>query len=150
MLSLLPSIGMEESRTVSDKQMISTSLAFIKPYTRDNLVAARPFKFQWQNLRAKLLQHPGLDLISPKCWLCYKAKLTFCSCFLQQKQKSKMAAKKWTDIKTFQFRNDLLWTGLEGNYFLWTKTFSGNKSIVYVKFYSLSMANWLDIFISCL
>ena len=52
-----------------------------------------------------------------------------------------MAAKKWTDIKTFQFRNYFLWTGLDGNYFLWTKTFSGNKSIVYVKFYSLSMAN---------
>ena len=42
---------------------------------------------------------------------------------IQQKQKLKMAAKDWTDDKTFQFRNDLLWTGLRDNYFLWAKTF---------------------------
>ena len=28
-----------------------------------------------------------------------------------------MVAKEWTDDKAFQFRNDLLWTGLEGNCF---------------------------------
>ena len=28
-----------------------------------------------------------------------------------------MAAKKWCDDKTFQFRSYLLWTGLGGNYF---------------------------------
>ena len=35
---------------------------------RNNLVnslAARPFKFQCQNLRAELLRGPGLDSISP-------------------------------------------------------------------------------------
>ena len=34
-----------------------------------------------------------------------------------------MAAKEWTGDKTVRFRNDLLWTGLGGNYFLWSKTF---------------------------
>ena len=34
-----------------------------------------------------------------------------------------MAAKVWTDNKTFQFRNDLLWTGLGEKYFLWAKAF---------------------------
>ena len=33
--------------------------------------------------------------------------------------------KEWTDNKTFQFRNDLLWTGLQGNYLLWTKKVLG-------------------------
>ena len=35
-----------------------------------------------------------------------------------------MTVKEMTDDKTFGFRNDLLWTGLGGNYFLWAKTFS--------------------------
>ena len=34
-----------------------------------------------------------------------------------------MAAKEWTDDKTFRFRNDLLWAGLGRNYFLCVKTF---------------------------
>ena len=33
-----------------------------------------------------------------------------------------MAAKEWTDDKTFQFRKDLLWAGLGGNYFIGAKT----------------------------
>ena len=33
-----------------------------------------------------------------------------------------MAAKKWTDNKMFRFKNDILWTGLGGNDFLWAKT----------------------------
>ena len=33
-----------------------------------------------------------------------------------------MAAKEWIDDKIFRFRN-YLWSELEGNYFLWTKTF---------------------------
>ena len=37
--------------------------------------------------------------------------------------KLNMAAKEWTDSKTFWFRNNLLWTGLGENYFLWVKTF---------------------------
>ena len=58
-----------------------------------------------------------------KCLPCYKVKLTFCSCSIQKKkQKLKMAAKEWIDDKMFQFRNDLLWLGLGGNYLLWAKT----------------------------
>ena len=34
-----------------------------------------------------------------------------------------MAAKEWTDHKMFKFRNDLLWTGLGGKYFICAKTF---------------------------
>ena len=49
-------------------------------------------------------------------------KTLFCPHFLKVKQKLKIAAKERTDHKTFQFRNDILWTGL-GNYFLWAKTF---------------------------
>ena len=37
-----------------------------------------------------------------------------------------MAAKEWTDDKTFPFRNDLLQTGL-GEKYLWAKAFQGNK-----------------------
>lgn len=33
-----------------------------------------------------------------------------------------MAAEMWIDDKIFRFRN-YLWSELEGNYFLWTKTF---------------------------
>ena len=33
-----------------------------------------------------------------------------------------MAAKEWIDDKIFRFRN-YLWSELEGNYFLWRKTF---------------------------
>ena len=68
MLNLLSSIGMEESRDVSNKFMISIPLTFMHPSMRDNLVnslAARPFKFQCQNLKAELLQGPELDWISP-------------------------------------------------------------------------------------
>ena len=35
-----------------------------------------------------------------------------------------MAAKESADDKTFRFRNDLLWTGMGGNYFLWAKMFN--------------------------
>ena len=63
----------------------------------------------------------------------YKAKLTFCSCSQQWKQNLKLAAKKWTDNITFQFRNDLLWTGLQGNYLLATKIFLGKWIIVQSK-----------------
>ena len=35
-----------------------------------------------------------------------------------------MAAKECANDKMFQFRNDLLWNGLERNYFLLTKKFS--------------------------
>ena len=35
--------------------------------------------------------------------------------------KKKMAAKEWTNDKTFRFRNCLLWTGLGRNYFLRAK-----------------------------
>ena len=38
-----------------------------------------------------------------------------------------MAAREWSDNETFLFRN-VLWTGLGGNYFLWTKTFLGNSN----------------------
>ena len=38
MLKLVPSIGMEESRHFSDKQMISITLTSMEPYMRDNLV----------------------------------------------------------------------------------------------------------------
>ena len=48
--------------------------------------------------------------------------LTFCSISLQQKQKLKVVAKDSTGWM-FQFRNDLLWTRLGGNYFLWAKGF---------------------------
>ena len=34
-----------------------------------------------------------------------------------------MAAKESTDDKMFRFRNNLLWTGLGGNHFLWVKIF---------------------------
>ena len=34
-----------------------------------------------------------------------------------------MAAKEWTEDKIFLLRNDLLWTGLGGNAFLWAKIF---------------------------
>lgn len=47
--------------------MMSVSLIFIYPSIRDNWVnsrAARPFKFQWQNLKAELLQGPGSYSIS--------------------------------------------------------------------------------------
>ena len=67
MLNLLSSIGMEESRNVSDKQMVSISLTSMKP-KRDNLInlwTATPFIFQWQNLRAEPLRDPGLDSLSP-------------------------------------------------------------------------------------
>ena len=55
MLKLMPSIGVEESKIVSDKQMISKSLTFMYPSKRERERerererAARPFKFQWQN-----------------------------------------------------------------------------------------------------
>ena len=68
MFNLLSSMGMEESRNVSDEQMMSISLKFMWSSKRDNLInswASRPFKFQWQNLRAELLRVPGLDSISP-------------------------------------------------------------------------------------
>ena len=39
------------------------------------------------------------------------------------KKKLKMAAKEWTDDKTFRFRNDLLWAGPGGDYVLWGKAF---------------------------
>ena len=39
MLYLLSSIGIEESRKVSDKHMMSISLTFLYPYMRDNLVS---------------------------------------------------------------------------------------------------------------
>ena len=51
----MPSIGVEESKIVSDKQMISKSLTFMYPSKRERERerererAARPFKFQWQN-----------------------------------------------------------------------------------------------------
>ena len=54
MLNLLSSIGMEESRNVSDKQMVSISLTSMKP-KRDNLI----------NLRVEPLRDPGLDSLSP-------------------------------------------------------------------------------------
>ena len=45
-----------------------------------------------------------------------------------------MTVKERTDDKTFGFRNNLLWTGLEGNYFFLAKTFEGNeKSFVQSK-----------------
>ena len=56
-----------------------------------------------------------------KCLSCYNEKLTFYSHSLQLKKK--MAAMVSTDNKTFQFRNDLLWTGLGEKYFLWAKAF---------------------------
>lgn len=34
-----------------------------------------------------------------------------------------MAAQEWTGDRTFQFRNDTLWTRLGGNQFLWAETF---------------------------
>ena len=43
------------------------------------------------------------------------------------KNKLKMAAKEWTDDKVFQFRNNLLWIGLGGKYFLWAKAFQGKE-----------------------
>ena len=49
MLKLMPSIGVEESKIVSDKQMISKSLTFMYPSKKERERAARPFKFQWQN-----------------------------------------------------------------------------------------------------
>ena len=55
---------MEEIRNVSDKHMTSISLIFLYPSMRDNSWAARPFKFQQQNLRTELLRDPGLDSIS--------------------------------------------------------------------------------------
>ena len=57
MLNLLSSIGMAESRNVSDKRMIAISLTFMYPSVRDNLVnswAVRSFKLRWQNLRAEV------------------------------------------------------------------------------------------------
>ena len=38
-------------------------------------------------------------------------------------KKLKMAAKEWTDDKTFRFRNDLLWAGPGGDNVLWAKAF---------------------------
>ena len=43
------------------------------------------------------------------------------------KQKLEVAAKEWTDNKMFPFRDDLLQTRLGEKYFLWEKTFQGNK-----------------------
>ena len=48
MFNLLSSIGMKESRNVSDVLMITISLTFMQPSIRDKLVnswAVRPFKF---------------------------------------------------------------------------------------------------------
>ena len=48
MFNLLSSIGMKESRNVSDVLMITIPLTFIQPSIRDKLVnswAVRPFKF---------------------------------------------------------------------------------------------------------
>ena len=48
--------------------MISISLQFFETFKRDNLVnsgGARPFRFQWQNLRDELLGGRGLDSILP-------------------------------------------------------------------------------------
>ena len=48
--------------------MISISLQFFETSKRDNLVnsgGARPFRFQWQNLRDELLGGRGLDSIPP-------------------------------------------------------------------------------------
>ena len=44
-----------------------------------------------------------------------------------------MAAKEWTDNKTFQFRNYLLWTGLGGKNFPMGKTIFGKQKIVCAK-----------------
>ena len=53
---------------MSDKQIISISLKSLETSKRYYLVSsggARPFRFQWQNLRGKLLGGPGLDSIPP-------------------------------------------------------------------------------------
>ena len=62
MLKLLSSIGMENKETFLITYMISISLTLMYPSMRDNLVNSWPvrlFKFQYQNLRAKLLRDPG-------------------------------------------------------------------------------------------
>ena len=41
MLNLLSLIGMEESRNISHKHMISISLTFMEPSMRDNLVKTK-------------------------------------------------------------------------------------------------------------
>ena len=51
-----------------------------------------------------------------------------------------MVAKEWTDDKTFQFRNDLFCTGLGENYFLWVKTFYGNKLLFVQSKYCVNKA----------
>lgn len=43
------------------------------------------------------------------------------------KTKIEMVPKERTGHKTFQFRNDLNWTGLGENYFLCAKAFLGNN-----------------------
>ena len=60
--------------------------------------------------------------------------------FPKTKTKIKMVAKEWTDDKTFQFRNDLFCTGLGENYFLWVKTFYGNKLLFVQSKYCVNKA----------
>ena len=58
-----------ESKKVSDKHRISKSWVLIKASIKGALIkswAARPFKFQWQNLIGEDFLGPGFAPISPE------------------------------------------------------------------------------------
>ena len=70
MLKLMPSIGVEESKIVSDKQMISKSLTFMYPSKREREREREKEREQLGHLNSngktmtKLLPGPRLDSIS--------------------------------------------------------------------------------------
>ena len=64
----MSSLGIVESKKVSDRPTKSKLLLVIKASTNGNLIkswAAKPFKFQWQNLMSDDRFGPGLVSISP-------------------------------------------------------------------------------------
>ena len=67
MLKLMPSIGVEESKIVSDKQMISKSLTFMYPSKKEREREREQLGHLNSNGKTmtKLLPGPRLDSISP-------------------------------------------------------------------------------------
>ena len=63
-----PSLGIAESKKVSDRHTKSKLLIVIKASTNGTLIkswAAKPYKFQWENLMLDDRFGPGLISISP-------------------------------------------------------------------------------------
>ena len=73
--TFMSSLGTVESKKVSDRHTKSKLLLVIKASTNGTLIkwwAAKPFKFQWQNLMLDDRFGPGLISIFPDNYFIYK------------------------------------------------------------------------------